>query len=164
MDIIIKPFAQEHKKQILQYIILFFNTHHMKIEEIDTHANLLNWISEGHEFYEILGDDELIGFVHVCMRGPTACWIENIFVDERFRRRGVASKAIALIEEILRERNIDGICIDVVPDNLPALKLYHHLGYNRLSMITIRKDMRPFTVDCTEQIHDMKFYVKHFED
>ena len=32
------------------------------------------------------------------------------------------------------------MCIDVVPRNIEALKLYYKLGYDTLSMVTIRKN------------------------
>ena len=65
-------------------------------------------------------------------------------MDEGLRRQGIASKAIGLVEEVLQKRGVEGICMDVIPDNIPALRLYHRLGYDRLSIVTVRKDMQPF--------------------
>lgn len=54
--------------------------------------------------------------------------------------------------------------MDVVPDNLPALRLYHRLGYDRLSTVTVRKDMQPFVTERSEQIGGLPFRVKRFND
>lgn len=63
------------------------------------------------------------------MRGPVVCWIEDIFVREELRRRGIASAVIGLVEDILRGREgIEGVCMDVAPDNLTALRLYRRAG------------------------------------
>lgn len=164
MNITLKDYNGEHEAQILHYIIAFFEAHHMHPTETDAREDLANWTDEGHDFYEILGNGALVGFIHICMRGSNVCWIEDIFVDEHLRRQGIASKAIGLIEKELQKRNVKGICMDVVPDNLPALKLYHRLGYDRLSMITVRKDMQSFITEHSEQICDLKFRVMQFED
>lgn len=97
------------------------------------------------------------------MRGSTVCWIEDIFVEERLRGQGIASEAIRLAEEILRKRGVTGICMDVTPDNIAALKLYHRLGYDRLSTVTVQKDFQPFETDRMERIAGMDFRVKKFD-
>lgn len=164
MTIELKIYNGEHEEQILRYIAAFFRVHHSQIDDTQAREDLANWTDEDHELYYILGDGEPVGFVHIYMRGSVVCWIEDIFVDETLRRQGIASKAIGLVEEILRKRDVEGICMDVVPDNLPALKLYHRLGYDRLSIITVRKDMQPFETERTERICGMEFRVKQFED
>lgn len=85
-------------------------------------------------------------------------------MEEGLRGQGIASKAIGLVEEALQKRGVEGICMDVIPDNIPALRLYHSLGYDRLSIVTVRKDMQPFTAERTEQIGGMDFRVKQFND
>ena len=85
-------------------------------------------------------------------------------MEESLRRQGIASKAIGLVEEILQKRGVKGICMDVVPDNIPALRLYYRLGYDRLSIVTVRKDMHPFATERREQIGGMDFRVKQFND
>ena len=54
--------------------------------------------------------------------------------------------------------------MDVIPDNIPALRLYHRLGYDRLSIVTVRKDMQPFASERIEQIGGMDFRIKQFND
>lgn len=164
MEIILKIYEEKYEEQILNDIKSFFRAHHMEIGEAAARENLANWTSEDHEFYVILGNDQLVGFVHLCMRGPTVCWIEDIFVEEHLRKQGIASKAIELVEEQLQKRNVQSICMDVVPDNLPALKLYHRLGYDQLSIVTVRKDRKPFKTSRTEQIGGIEFRIKQYNE
>ena len=164
MKISLKVYDGEHEERILQYITAFFHTHHSQIDDAQARENLANWTNEDHEFFYIIGDGKPVGFLHLNMRGSTVCWIEDIFVDENLRKQGIASKAIGLVEEILQKRNVTGICMDVVPDNIPALKLYHRLGYDRLSIVTVRKDLQPFETGRIERICGMEFRVKQFED
>ena len=162
MEIALKAYDGEHEGIILRYIASFFHTHHSQVDDAQARGILADWTGEDHDFFYIMGDGKPVGFLHLSMRGPDVCWIEDIFVDESLRKRGIASKAIGLAEEILQKRDIEGICMDVVPDNIPALKLYHRLGYDRLSIVTVRKDFQPFETERTERICGMEFRVKQF--
>ncbi len=164
MEIKLKPYDGTSEKQMLRSIIAFFRVHHSQIDEAQAREDLAAWTKEGHELYDILGNGVPVGFIHLNWRGAAVCWIEDIFVEEGLRRQGIASKAIGLVEEELQKRDVEGICMDVVPDNIPALRLYHRLGYDRLSLVTVRKDMQPFTAERREQIGGMDFRVKQFND
>ena len=163
MKIILKPYDGTSEKTMLRSISAFFRVHHSQVDEAQAREVLADWIKEDHELYDILGDGAPVGFVHLNWRGATVCWIEDIFVEEGLRRQGIASKAIGLVEELLQKRGVEGICMDVVPDNIPALRLYHRLGYDRLSIVTVRKDMQPFATERREQIGGMDFRVKQFK-
>lgn len=118
-------------------------------------------LAQGHETWVILCDGAQAGFVHICMRDPVVCWIEDIFVREELRRRGIASAAIGLVEKIQRgHESIEGVCMDVMPDNLTALRLYSRLGYDWLSLLTVRKEKRPYEIARTEKIGGPEFQVK----
>ena len=149
---------------MLRSIIAFFRVHHSQIDDTTARENLASWTKEDNELYEILGDGVSVGFIRLNWRGPEVCWIEDIFVEESLRGQGIAARAIGLVEEVLQKRDVEGICMDVVPDNIPALRLYHRLGYDRLSIVTVRKDMQPFTTERIEQIGGLDFRVKQFND
>ncbi len=53
--------------------------------------------------------------------------------------------------------------MEVVPDNLPAMRLYHRLGYDRLSVITMRKDYDEFETERVEHIASLPMRVRHFD-
>ena len=164
MEIVLKPYDGTSEKAMLRFISAFFRVHHSQVNEAQAREDLASWTKEDHKLYDILGDGTPVGFVHLNWRGATVCWIEDIFVEESFRRQGIASQAIGLVEEVLQKQGVEGICMDVVPDNIPALRLYHRLGYDRLSIVTVRKDMQPFVTERREQIGGMDFRVKQFND
>ena len=164
MEITLKRYDGTSEKTMIHSIIAFFRVHHSQINDATARENLASWTSEDNELYDILGDGVSVGFIRLNWRGPEVCWIEDIFVEESLRRQGIATKAIGLVEEELRKRGVEGICMDVIPDNIPALRLYHRLGYDRLSIVTVRKDMQPFASERIEQIGGMDFRVKQFND
>ena len=53
--------------------------------------------------------------------------------------------------------------MEVVPDNLPAMRLYHRLGYDRLSLITMRKDDDSFQTERIETIAGLPMRVRKFD-
>lgn len=164
MEIILTSYDDSTERTICRFITSFYRVHHSEVSEAQAREVLADWGKEGHELYDILGDGVPVGFVHLHWRGAAVCWIEDIFVAEGFRGRGIASKAIGLVEEALQKRGVEGICMDVIPDNTPALRLYHSLGYDRLSIVTVRKDMQPFSTERTEQIGGMEFRVRKLID
>ena len=164
MEIVLRPYDGTSENAMLRSIIAFFRVHHSQIDDTMARENLANWTTEDNELYDILGDGASVGFIRLNWRGPKVCWIEDIFVEESLRRQGIATKAIGLVEEVLQKRGVEGICMDVIPDNIPALRLYHRLGYDRLSIVTVRKDMQPFASERIEQIGGMDFRIKQFND
>lgn len=164
MEIQLKRYDNTSENAMLRSIIAFFRVHHSQVNDTEAREVLADWTKEDHELYDILGDGMPVGFVHLNWRGAAVCWIEDIFVEEGLRRQGIASKAIGLVEDVLQKRGVEGICMDVIPDNIPALRLYHRLGYDRLSIVTVRKDMQPFATERREQIGGMDFRVKRFDD
>jgi GNAT superfamily N-acetyltransferase len=58
------------------------------------------------------------------------CWLEDLFVLEAARRRGVGA---ALVDAALRraaQRGCRRIELDTAEDNLPALALYERMGFS----------------------------------
>ena len=53
--------------------------------------------------------------------------------------------------------------MEVVPDNLSAMRMYHRLGYDRLSLITMRKDFEDFETERIETIAGLPLRVRHFD-
>lgn len=162
MEVSLELYGEEREEKILGWIMEFFRAHHSEPGLEEARDDLREWTKSGHEMYVILIGGEPAGFLHMCMRGPKVCWIEDIFVEERLRGRGIAGRAIGLAEEMLRERGVEGVCMDVVPDNIAAMRLYKRLGYDRLSLITLRKEMEPYPVLRRETIAGLEFNVKKF--
>ncbi len=67
--------------------------------------------------------------------------LEDVFVDEAMRGQGIASQAILLAEQQAQKLpGIEAMTLQVVTRNEAALKLYHKLGYDTMSMVTLRKE------------------------
>ena len=96
--------------------------------------DLRRWTAEDHRLYVILQDGQDVGFVHLYRAGPIVMELADIFVDKERRGQGIATRAIALAEQKAKEE------LQVVTRNEDALRLYHRLGYDTMSMVTLRKE------------------------
>ena len=84
----------------------------------------------------------------------------KIFVDEEFRNRGIATKSIEEAEKIIKKQpQYTAVCLEVVPKNTAALSLYYKLGYDRLSIITVRKDFNKVNDGVKEKILGFEFEI-----
>lgn len=103
--------------------------------------NLVNWTGKDQELYIVQEDDLPIGFLHIGYRGGNVAWIEDVFVEEAYRGKGVGTQAITEAEKIIQEKpGYTAVCMDVSPKNSAVLDLYRKLGYDTLSIVTVRKE------------------------
>ena len=150
--ITLQLYNEEYEAETLRRIVEFFDFHHRLIEESsqsekekavsEAAETLKEWQTGTNELYVILNNGVSTGFLRLNYRGPIAAWIEDIFVDEDKRRQGIATAAFAAAEDIVRgKKGYEALCLDVVPRNTEALKLYHKLGFTDLSIVTLRKEL-----------------------
>lgn len=59
------------------------------------------------------------------------CEIIDIFTIDNYRKKGIASQ---LINEIIKDFNIENITLEVKSDNLNAINLYESLGFKKVSI------------------------------
>lgn len=64
----------------------------------------------------------------------TSYWIMGLFVVPRYRGAGVAKRLLGKAFSTLKEQGIDQIFVNVFENNIPAIKLYHKLGFIRADM------------------------------
>lgn len=57
--------------------------------------------------------------------------IVDVFVEEGYRRKGIASKLIDYVFDMYRMRNIR-FMLEVRKDNIPALNLYKKYGFKQI--------------------------------
>lgn len=152
MNITLKKYSDEYKRETIVRIAKFFGLHmsflnhdeERKEIEYDTAENDLQyWLTdEDSELYLIFEQEECVGFLRIGYRGKEVAWIEDIFVDEERRGRGIAAESIRQAEEIIASNpQYTAVCFDVVPRNKSALALYYKLGYDKLSIVTVRKEL-----------------------
>ncbi len=123
-----------------------------EVELVDRHLPLDRLEQQGGEWLVAWEEGLPVGHLHLDWRtDPPA--VQNLFVPETHRRRGIASKLSAAAEELVRERGFDRIALDVDVESAPARALYEKLGYREQGLpprhvkgtITLRG--KPFSYD-----------------
>jgi ribosomal protein S18 acetylase RimI-like enzyme len=56
-------------------------------------------------------------------------FIDELYVDAAYRRRGFGWQAVAFVEEKAREMGVNAVHLEVDRGNEPALELYRRMGY-----------------------------------
>ncbi|MEG0693077.1 MAG: GNAT family N-acetyltransferase [Oscillospiraceae bacterium] len=110
MNIRLSLYHSDYNKETLIRISKFFSHHSPLVkfvkkdfnEDHEATKTLPEWLGTGHKLYIILADNTSVGFVHIRLRGHNVAWIEDIFVDEDFRSKGIGTKSIQLSEEIIK--------------------------------------------------------------
>lgn len=150
------------KEKALNLIKNFWMCHNgAKVSEEEAKEELCSWIDEGHKFFFINFEGEQVGFVPLGSRGAKCDWLEDLFVLPRFQNKGIGSKAIELVENIVKEYSIS-LYIEAAARNESAIRLYRKLGYDCLNTITIRKDFpeEKFESVRKEMLYDMDFEIR----
>jgi len=150
------------KNYLIELIINFWKEHNGILQNIDETINDINeWTKSGHKLYLIKYDNNYIGFAHLGSRGCEIDWLEDIFVLPKYQRKGIGSKVIYMLEQIVKEYS-DSLYIEVATRNINALRLYNKIGYNCLNTVTIRKDFKPDNLKTIskEKINDLDFDIK----
>lgn len=165
----LEKYSEENKNETVLRIAQFFGFHNRLLNQnialdesnyTEAEKTLYNWISADQELYMILSDLITVGFIHLGYRGGNVAWIEDIYVDENCRGKGIATKAIQIAEELIKtNRKYTSVCIDVAPRNTDALKLYHQLGYDSLSIITVRKEFYDNKRDKIENVLGLDYKI-----
>ena len=150
------------KKEAIEFIKGFWYSHNgYRATENECQEDLKNWTKEKHQFYFIETDLKKVGFIHLASRGGAIDWLEDLFVLPKHRQKGIASQAIKLAEEKVKEY-AQSLYIEVAARNEAAMRLYRKLGYDCLNTITIRKDFEPsqYQVKAKEKIYDYDFVIR----
>ncbi|WP_460420590.1 GNAT family N-acetyltransferase [Paraclostridium sordellii] len=136
---------------------LFLETIKMITELMNYHRNLNNapkeywqtdeqsretlnqWIKQG-TVYNIFLDDVPIGFFYIKLGGQNVAWLEDLFIVEEYRSKGIGKLAIQQLDELMIAKGIVSIFVDVIPRNTSAIKLYKECGFDHLNIIQLRKN------------------------
>ena len=145
------------------FVVSFWETHHDAVALQKARDMLSRWTEGEYRLYVVRRGGQAVGFLRAHSSSPSVCWIDDLFVDAPFRGQGIASAAIARFEEAAARQGSRSFCMEVVPDNLPALRLYHRLGYTRLSLVTVRKDLDGFETARVETIGGLPLHVRRFD-
>lgn len=122
----IKPLTIDHKLEVLRLNIRCFrNGDNYTKYTFDYLLNEPRTLS-----YRVdTPTGEMAGFVFVMVKEHNAAHLTTIGVAPEHRRRGIAARLIAYVEEALRMRGIGTIMLEVRVSNTGAQALYRRYGY-----------------------------------
>lgn len=89
-------------------------------------------------------DDEVVGFALVrvvpsVLYSTPHAELTELYVMEKYRKRGIASDLIAFAEQIAVQKGARSILMQTGDDNLSALALYKKLGYEEYDIVLEKK-------------------------
>lgn len=100
-----------------------------------------------HHFFVIEVDGRPVGRIWLSSDPSTAGgagFVYDLFVDEAFRRRGIAQEAMLLLEDEAARLGLSSLALHVFGYNLPARALYEKLGYE-VTNLNLAKAIKPKT-------------------
>jgi GNAT superfamily N-acetyltransferase len=123
-----------------------------ELEAVDRHLPLDRLDQPGAEFLVAWEGDEPVG--HACIDSRTdPPSLQNVFVAEEHRRRGIATDLSRAAEELVRSRGHRRMALDVDVESTGARALYEQLGYRetgsppRHERGTVMLRGKPFSYD-----------------
>lgn len=147
MNIVIKEMTEE----------LFLTTAKMITELINYHRKLNNspkeywqtdeqsieslkeWNEQG-TVYNVFADNEAVGFFYVKFGGQNVAWLEDLFILESYRGKGIGKAAMKKLDELMALKKVTSMFVDIIPRNESAIKLYRECGFDHLNLIQLRKN------------------------
>lgn len=77
-------------------------------------------------------DGELVGFVSASFSIDQSD-ILQVCVSEKFRRKGLGSELLAVFENIMKEKGVIELFLEVNENNIPAISLYNKMHFSPIS-------------------------------
>lgn len=69
-------------------------------------------------------------------------FIDELYIEPQYRRKGIGRRAMQFVEERARERGVNAIHLEVDRGNDPAAQLYRRTGYADQSRFLMTKRLR----------------------
>jgi spermidine synthase len=88
-----------------------------------------NLISGSFCFLTAWNEDKLVGFGRVISDGFNDGYIQDVYVDENFRKQGIAGNIISKLTEYCKEKNINWIALIAAPG---SVTLYEKFGFEKM--------------------------------
>ena len=116
-----------------------FNNINYNMTVDDAICELNEYLDKDYPIYAIKEDDKFIAYEIIKIDG-TCVWLEHIYVDEKYRKKGAASILFDVAEKKAKENGEDTIFNNVHPNNDAMIGFLKSKGYTVLNMIEIRKE------------------------
>ena len=112
---------------------------------------IIEFLESGFPVYAVEDSSVLAGYI-VCRIDEPCLWVEQIFVREDHRRKGVAAMLFRKAEEIAASMGEDTVYNFVHPNNENMIRFLRSQGYTVLNMIEIRKPYEGEKLTTTIQV------------
>lgn len=89
--------------------------------------------TDGASFFVAFCDSEIVGYVGMNTVLDEG-YITNVAVSGKFRRKGIADRLIARLDECMDELGLSFISLEVRVSNTPAISLYEKNGYKNVGL------------------------------
>lgn len=109
----------------------------------DFFINIIN--REEEYIYIDIEDDKVVGFIRVSIikekGSETIALIKGLYVLNSYRKKGIASNLLNKVINLINEKKIKFIDVNVMALNKDAINLYKKFGFDNLSF-TYRKEIK----------------------
>lgn len=116
----------------------------------------LEYLQAGFPVFAAAEGEELLGYA-VCRVDQGVVWVEQLFVREEHRRRGVASLLFDRAEEFSESLGNDTAFNWVHPNNDGIIAFLRSKGYTVLNLIEIRKPFAGEKINSTVNVNGHSF-------
>ncbi|MDO1564120.1 GNAT family N-acetyltransferase [Neisseria sp. MVDL20-010259] len=148
MTISIRPLHEEHAeawRALWQAYLAFYQT------ELSADVSDHTWrqIVHNENIKGLAAFDNqgrMLGFAHIVLHPNTwnttdCCYLEDLFVDSRYRWLGVARSLIEAVYRLAEQHNCNRVYWVTAQDNHAAQALYHQVA-RQTGMVQYRKDFQ----------------------
>ena len=104
-------------------------------------AEFLDFAASGYPMYGVEYQGQLIGYL-ICRIEEPCLWVEQLYVQNEYRRMGAATLLFDKAEELSRAMGEETVFNFVHPNNEGVIRFLRSKGYTVLNMIEIRKPYR----------------------
>jgi ribosomal-protein-alanine acetyltransferase len=128
----IKPLTEKQSKEVLRLNLRCFHNG----ENYTKHTFAYLFGEPNTLSYQVVAaSGEMTGFVFVILNQDGAAHLTTIGVAPEHRRRGLALRMLTHLEDVLREKGVSTIVLEVRIGNLTAKSLYRAAGYSTVNRL-----------------------------
>ena len=132
-DYTVRPLTEKHLNEVLRLNVRCFRNG----ENYTKHTfSYLLGESRNLSYRAVTSTGEMVGFAFVLVNEDGSAHLTTIGVAPEHRRRQVANRLLAHLEEALRRRKIITVVLEVRVSNTVAQNLYRNLGYTVVQRLT----------------------------
>ena len=125
-EYLIRPLTDKHLDEVLRLNVRCFRNG----ENYTKHTfNYLLGETRNLSYRVVTSTGEMVGFIFVLVNEDGSAHLTTIGVAPEHRRRQLANRLLAHVEESLRRRSILTVVLEVRISNTVAQDLYRNLGY-----------------------------------